>query len=126
VSSFCLASEYFSISSLIFFIMAESLDLRQTASGKEEEDCILDNLKHIDKFMAAVKTRTGSISTKTRDELLRLKANFDIAVMALEEQQNEEDRASKGAIPNKRYKKTSESSRNTDTDSTSGMPIVTR
>jgi hypothetical protein len=99
--------------------MAESLDLRQTASGKEEEDCILDNLKHIDKFMAAVKTRTGSISTKTRDELLRLKANFDIAVMALEEQQNEEDRASKGAIPNKRYKKTSESSRNTDTDSTS-------
>jgi hypothetical protein len=37
--------------------------------------------------MAAVTTRTGSLSTKIRDELLRLKGNFYFAVMATEEQQ---------------------------------------
>jgi hypothetical protein len=41
--------------------MAESLDLRQTASKEKEEDCILENVKHIDKFMTAAITSTGSI-----------------------------------------------------------------
>jgi hypothetical protein len=52
-----------------------------------EQSILSYNNLNINKFMAAVTTRTGSLSTKIRDELLRLKENFDFAVMAAEEQQ---------------------------------------